>query len=267
MASTEYYSLDEMIEARDRATQTYGFWRPKHPAHIKLAYIDGMRDFRSIDLSWVKLDPVSLAGADFSRSRMTGTRMTSCEFNGANFAGAVINVAAMQGASFEGANLQRATLRGSNLSSACFRDANLQYARLDHSNLKEATFYNALLTGADLRGANISEAWITEADDLAGVHGLYVAHAPGMSSRGDTLYGGLDYDYGLMIDAGCFSGSVSEFVHRADYIMSSDWRRIHFSRYQAAIQFIETCYKLDVAGGIFAAIQGRAAAKQKKAAE
>jgi hypothetical protein len=126
------------------------------------------------------------------------------------------------------------------LGCAYFGGANLRGA-----NLRGADLVGANLGGADLYGANLGGA-----KNLINTLGLYVAYAPGLSSRNDYLYGGIDADYALVLCAGCFEGTAAELRDMMAE-KSEPWRAAHLRRYEAAITFIEACYQADVDDGVW----------------
>jgi hypothetical protein len=90
---------------------------------------------------------------------------------------------------------------------------------------------------ADLRGAN----------DLRNAR-IYTGFAPGMSSRHDSLDGGIDDDFQLVIYAGCFTGTPEQFRARVREEKSERDAR----RYLACLSFIESCYQADAEDGVWA---------------
>lgn len=64
----------------------------------------------------------------------------------------------------------------------------------------------------DLSRLNLAGATLTGAD-LAGAAGIAALYVPGMSSRGDYLYA-VQHDCCVMLTAGCFWGTLEEFIQR-----------------------------------------------------
>jgi len=97
--------------------------------------------------------------------------------------------------------------------------------------------------GVDLSGVDLYRANLWAAKTLVGTRGVYSAYAIGMSSRNDTLCGGVDDEFNLKIQAGCFSGTPDEF--RAAVATTHGVDSSYAQRYMFALQFIEQCFALD----------------------
>lgn len=110
------------------------------------------------------------------------------------------------------ANLSGADLRGADLSEADLYGADLSGADLSEANLYGANLYEANLYGANLRGANLSEADLRGAD-LSGAKNIWQFGPFG--SRNAMFYAVLHSD-DLMMKAGCFWGTMSEFYARVE---------------------------------------------------
>ena len=132
------------------------------------------------------------------------------------------------------ADLWGADLWGANLTDANLTDANLGDAELGDADLGDANLTGANLGGANLRGAN-----------LGGATGICALYVPGMSSRGDWLYAvsGHDETGGVMLKAGCFWGTITEF--RAQLHQQRDGTK-HETLYNAALTLIEAWYVVEM---------------------
>lgn len=98
-------------------------------------------------------------------------------------------------------------------------------------------FRRANLTGANLREANLLKA-----------PGIYSAFGAGMSSRTDTLHGGVVLDEGviaLRFWAGCKEGVTADWLR--ERVKKEHAGKPHETQYMAAIAFIETCFESDMA--------------------
>ncbi len=123
------------------------------------------------------------------------------------------------------------------------------WATLDGANLYRANLSRATLDGANLDGANLSMANLSGAN-LINAHGLYQAFAPGLSSRGDSLYAHLvlvSGEIALRFSAGCQSElTAAELRNRVERTHSTN---SHAQQYEAAITFIEVSFAVDMATG------------------
>lgn len=113
---------------------------------------------------------------------------------------------------FSGLNLRRANLSNVNLVGADLRRATLHWAALVGANLRRANLSNANLRRARLNNANLEGAILTGAT-LEGATGIASVYLPDMSSRGDALYA-IRHDHDVMIKAGCFWGTLEDFIQR-----------------------------------------------------
>jgi uncharacterized protein YjbI with pentapeptide repeats len=178
---------------------------------------------------------------DNARARLRRWEISGDEFLAAYAAGERdFALANLYDANLESANLIRANLYGANLEST-----NLESANLESANLIRANLYDANLKSAK---------------NLINARGIYVAFAPGMSSRSDYLYGGINADYDLVLIAGCFHGSADE-LRAVMSGKSEEWRGAHQRRYEAAIRFIEECHAADREDGAWERMKERAAAE------
>lgn len=121
----------------------------------------------------------------------------------------------LSGASLRGADLSEANLSEANLSEADLCEANLVGANLSWANLVLADLCEANLRGADLvwanlRGANLIEANLSGVNlvltDLREAKNIYIFNKEG----GRTCYA-VHHESGLMIQAGCFWGTLAKF--------------------------------------------------------
>ena len=166
----------------------------------------------------------NLAGADLAGANLVGANLA-----GANLAGADLTGANLVGANLAGANLVGANLVGANLAGANLASANLAGANLAGANLVGANLAGANLVGANLAGANLARAYLVGATGIKGV----LSVGP-IGSRRDHLLA-LDTDAGLVIRAGCFSGSLAEFEAAVTATHGDNEHAIH---YRAAIALI-----------------------------
>jgi hypothetical protein len=193
---------------------------------------------------------------DNARARLRRWEISGDEFLAAYAAGERdFALANLYDANLESANLIRANLYDANLESANLIRANLYGANLESTNLESANLESANLIRANLYDANLKSA-----KNLINARGIYVAFAPGMSSRSDYLYGGINADYDLVLIAGCFHGSADE-LRAVMSGKSEEWRGAHQRRYEAAIRFIEECHAADREDGAWERMKERAAAE------
>lgn len=123
-----------------------------------------------------------------------------------------------------------------------FRYANLRGEDLWRANLSGANLWMADLSGANLSGANLSGA------NLLNAPGVYAAFGAGMSSRTDTLYGGVvlqDGSIALRFWAGCKECVTADWLRAR--VKKEHAGKSHETQYMAAIAFIETCFESDMA--------------------
>ncbi len=107
------------------------------------ARVRGGASCAGCDLFQIDLSYQSVAGRDFS-----GSRIRQSDFS----------VATADGARFRGANLSLANLFGMRASHADFTDANLEGATLVGGYFGGARFEGAVLAGANLSGAELQSA-------------------------------------------------------------------------------------------------------------
>jgi len=156
-----------------------------------------------------------LADAYLADANLAGAYLADANLAGANLADANLADANLAGANLAGANLARANLADAYLAGAYLADANLARANLARAyladaNLAGANLARAYLVDANLAGANLADANLAGANlaDATGIKGVLSVGPIG--SRRDYLHA-LDTDAGLVIRAGCFSGSLAEF--------------------------------------------------------
>ena len=104
-----------------------------------------------------------------------------------------------------GAKLYKADLSGANLSEANLCEANMFGAKLSGANLFGANLSGANLCEANLFGADLREADLSRAN-LCEAKNIFIFNKPG----GRTCYA-VVHNGGLMIQAGCFWGTIDEF--------------------------------------------------------
>ena len=105
-------------------------------------------------------------------------------------------------------------------------------ANLCDANLHGANLYGANLSGADLRGADLRGADLGD-KKLIGDRPFFQLGPIG--SRSDYLISFIT-DRGIHINAGCFSGSVDEFMSALE---SEHGTNNHAEEYRAAIAMIQ----------------------------
>ena len=152
---------------------------------------------------------------------------------GANLRGANLLCANLRGANLRGANLRGANLRGANLRGANLVCANLDGANLDGANLDGASLDGASLDGANLRGANLDGAYLRGAKNLIGDRPVFTLGPIGSRCGYLTAY---LTDKGIYLSAGCFFGTVAEFVARLERDHGTNK---HWQEYSAALALIE----------------------------
>lgn len=144
-------------------------------------------------------------------------------------------------ANLEDANLERANLEAANLGRANLEAANFRYANLERANLRRANLRDAHLERANLRDAHLRDA------NLLNTPGIYAAFGIGMSSRTDTLHGGVVLQNGsieLRFWAGCkVNITAAELRER---VTKEHAGKPYEKQYLAAITFIETCFESDM---------------------
>ena len=136
--------------------------------------------------------------------------------------GLAVKWAIKNNANLDGANLDGANLYGANLGCANLYGANLNRANLDGANLHGANLYGATLDGKKLIGKRP------------------IIQVGPIGSRSSYLVGYLVED-GIAIKAGCFFGTLEEFVERVKYTHDDNE---HSREYAAAIEMIKAHDKI-----------------------
>lgn len=122
-----------------------------------------------------KLNGVTLARADISRSILTAANFVKAQLAGANLERAKANAVNFQGANLneanlrlidlrDGANLEEANLQGSDLSESILEGASLKNADLKNANLKNARLERAILSGAEITKSDLSDSVLSGCD-------------------------------------------------------------------------------------------------------
>jgi len=106
-------------------------------------------------------------------------------------------------------NLEKATASRADLSSADLYGADLSSADLSRANLYGANLYGANLYGANLYGADLSSAKFDSEKVLIGKRPYFAIGPIGSHCANVTLW---LTDKGPMVKAGCFTGTLDEFV-------------------------------------------------------
>jgi len=144
--------------------------------------------------SRANLSSADLSGADLSGANLYGANLSSADLSRANLSGADLS-----GADLSGANLYGANLYGANLSGADLYGADLYGANLSSANL----------SSANLSSANLSRAKFDSDKVLIGKRPYFAIGPIGSRCANVTLW---LTDKGPMVKAGCFTGTLDEFV-------------------------------------------------------
>ena len=147
------------------------------------------------------------------------------DFTNKDLCGANLRKANLRKANLNGANLCNADLNGANLRKANLSGAYLRKADLNGADLSGANLRKADLNGADLNGANLRKA------DLNGAKNIYLFN----KKDGRACYAIANGDL-LMIQAGCFWGTLDEFERAALDKYGDDENK----NYKAQIQYLRT---------------------------
>jgi hypothetical protein len=178
------------------------------------------------------------------RNRHTGEIIWESE---ADDVRAAVIKAVVEGKSLAGANLTRANLTrayladanlaGANLTGAYLTDANLARAYLTGAYLTGANLTGAYLAGANLAGANLTRAYLAGAN-LTGAYltdGIKIISLPlcigPIGSRSATA-NFFQTDKGIHVTAGCFFGTLAEFVAKVQATHGTS---------QHAIDYLNAC--------------------------
>ena len=162
---------------------------------------------------------------DFTNKDLCGANLRGADLNGANLCKADLSGANLCKADLSGANLNGADLCGADLCKADLNGANLRGADLNGANLRKAN-----LNGADLNGANLRKADLRGAD-LNGAKNIYLFN----KKDGRACYAIANGDL-LMIQAGCFWGTLDEFERAALDRYGDDENK----NYKAQIKYLRT---------------------------
>jgi hypothetical protein len=111
--------------------------------------------------------------------------------------------------------------------------ANLRGAYLDGANLRGANLGGAYLDGANLRGANLGGANLDGDKKLIGERPVFTVGSIGSRSDFFTAY---ITDKGLYLRAGCFFGTVAEFVAKLEKTHGANQ---HAQEYRAALELMQ----------------------------
>ena len=164
---------------------------------------------------------VALEQATKARANLDGAYLARANLDGANLAGAYL----------AGANLARANLAGAYLAGAYLARANLDGAYLARANLDGANLDRANLAGAYLDSADLAGAYLVGAN-LAGGRPIFQIGPIGSRSAYLVAY---MTDKGVILKAGCFTGSVKEFEAKLE---AEHGDNKHAQEYRAALELI-----------------------------
>jgi uncharacterized protein YjbI with pentapeptide repeats len=162
-----------------------------------------------------------------------GANLRGAYLGGANLRGANLGGANLRGANLGGAYLRGANLGGANLDGAYLGGANLGGANLDGAYLDGANLRGANLGGAYLRGANLGGANLDGDKKLIGERPVFTVGSIGSRSDFFTAY---ITDKGLYLRAGCFFGTVAEFVAKLEKTHGANQ---HAQEYRAALELMQ----------------------------
>jgi hypothetical protein len=174
-----------------------------------------------------------LGGANLRGANLGGANLRGANLGGANLRGANLGGAYLRGANLGGANLDGANLDGAYLDGAYLDGANLRGAYLDGANLRGANLGGAYLDGANLRGANLGGANLDGDKKLIGERPVFTVGSIGSRSDFFTAY---ITDKGLYLRAGCFFGTVAEFVAKLEKTHGANQ---HAQEYRAALELMQ----------------------------
>jgi uncharacterized protein YjbI with pentapeptide repeats len=167
------------------------------------------------------------------RAALEAATKGGANLRGAYLGGANLRGANLGGANLRGANLGGAYLRGANLGGANLDGANLDGAYLDGAYLDGANLRGAYLDGANLRGANLGGANLDGDKKLIGERPVFTVGSIGSRSDFFTAY---ITDKGLYLRAGCFFGTVAEFVAKLEKTHGANQ---HAQEYRAALELMQ----------------------------
>ena len=201
-------------------------------ANLRSADLYGA-DLRGADLGGANLYGANLGDANLNGANLYGADLRSAELYGADLRSADLYGADLYGADLNGADLYGADLRGADLGDAILYGANLRGADLRSANLYDADLRGANLGDANLRGANLYGADLRSADlngkKLIGERPFFQVGPIG--SRADYFTAFIT-DAGLVLRAGCFTGTVAEFEAK---LQTEHGDNAHAKEYRAAL--------------------------------
>lgn len=194
-----------------------------------------------------------------------GSRFYDCSFEESTIYFELENCI-LNGCSFDKCKSDWLTIKYSNLANCTFMNAELPITVLLHNQLVKVQFdnshmllsqfmYNELnfvtFKNADLRG---SEFWHNEQNDIdfenaniCGMQGLYLSYAYNLSSRNDTLYGGVNINNGkieLCFWTGCVGPVKSKELKKR--IIKKHSENIHAVQYFLAVESITQMFQIDM---------------------
>ena len=157
---------------------------PAHPlrlrqeAVIALAGFTGPLDLHGADLRRIRLNEMSLPGADFGAADLNDARMRRTDLTGAR-----LSFTDLSGANLGWSELAGAELGFAKLVKASLLRANLSHADLWQADLTDATVRSANFTGAKLHGTDLSGARGLEAHQLSETCGSSTTKIPSGFAR------------------------------------------------------------------------------------
>lgn len=261
-----YATGEELIAAYENGDRNFAY------LNIKDADLQNA-DLSESDFSAAVFDNVNLELANLSKSNMEGaeiknSQLYSSDFNGiygdvgfnscnlklANFSGAEL-----QYSFFEICDLSDASFIKANFESTSFNSVNMSGASCNQTDFQNASFENVIFNNAYLIGTNFRYAQFENVSllktalsdvslnnvNLLDVKGLYSVFSTNLSSRQDSLYGGVTVDgkIQLCLWAGCQGpSSVEELI---SVVEETHGKSIHARHYKKAIKCIESMFKID----------------------
>ena len=168
--------LARFVERQANTNREHYFWvlcQPGHSAAERLEAFQalvagGNKEWRSADLSDLKLEGVALPGvelqfagfqrADLARANLTAARLNKAALGMADLTSADLTEADLAEAQMYRVNLKAAKLHRAKLRAAVLQEVEARNADFMVADLSEADCLMANLTGANLSGANLSGA-------------------------------------------------------------------------------------------------------------
>ena len=267
-----------------------GYWSPT-VEDIKLAYVAGERDFSRINLQNINLsncimpdmnlESALIVNCDFAYTNLRNSNLMYAQFVRSNLNGTVMNGSNLIGSTFSITTLVGAKLCNVQAGGSCWHDSVLVSADLDESDFNcadmirvdldgayccKVNFTGAQLAGAKLYSANLELAILEDAcldnamlcgskigkANLLGASGLYSIFGFTLSSRQDSLQGGIVIENNkiqLRFWAG-YQICVTEA-----YLVDREERKHQGNRYGKqyieAIKMIKRMFKLDMVNHIW----------------